>query len=128
MNSFLAVSFVALGGAIGASCRYTLDYLINATIPSRFPIATLAINLLGCLLIGFLWGYFDKVAISHNFRLFLFTGLLGGLTTFSTFAREAQQLLATGGSIYGICYIAISNIAGIGLVTLGFFLCFKYIR
>ncbi len=128
MNTFAAVAAVASGGALGASCRYALDYLINTLVPNRFPLATLSINLLGCLLIGLLWGYFDKVPISHSFRLFLFTGFLGGLTTFSTFARESEQLIASGNAISAICYIAISNLAGIGFVTLGFFLCFKYIR
>ncbi len=125
MNTFIAV---ALGGALGALCRYGLDYLIRIVIPARFPFGTLTVNMLGCLLIGFLWGYFGRMAISHEFRLFLFTGFLGGLTTFSTFARESQQLLSSGNAGYGVLYIAISNFAGIGLVVLGSFLCFRYIR
>ncbi len=125
MNTLIAV---ALGGALGSVCRYLLDYLINTLVPARFPFATLAVNLLGCLLIGFLWGYFGRIGISHNFRLFLFTGFLGGLTTFSTFARESEQLLSTGNAAYGIIYIVISNLAGIGFVALGFFLCSRYIR
>ncbi len=124
MNTFIAV---ALGGALGSLLRYGLDYLIRS-IPARFPFGTLTVNMLGCLLIGFLWGYFGRMTVSHEFRLFLFTGFLGGLTTFSTFARESQQLLSSGNTGYGILYIVISNFAGIGFVALGSFLCFRYIR
>lgn len=122
------VTAIALGGALGSLCRYGLDRLISALIPARFPLGTLTANLLGCLLIGFFWGYFDRVHVSNTFRLFLFTGFLGGLTTFSTFARESEQLLYSGDTSHGLLYIAISNIAGLGFVALGFFLCFKYTR
>ncbi len=119
---------IALGGALGSVCRYGLDRFISVFFPARFPLGTLAVNLIGCLLVGFLWGYFDRIHISHNLRLFIFTGFLGGLTTFSTFARESEQFLHSGNTAAGLLYVAISNIAGIGFVALGFFLFMKITR
>ncbi len=111
---------VALGGAIGSSSRYLTSVLIERFSRSNFPYETLAANLAGCLLIGLLWGYFEKIPLSNEFRLFLFTGLLGGYTTFSTFARENVQYLKTGEPLLAVSYILISNLFGIVLVAAGF--------
>jgi len=118
---------IALGGALGSLGRYGIA-LISGKLPVDFPLGTLTANLLGCLIIGFLWGYFDRVHISHEFRLFIFTGFLGGFTTFSTFARETEQFFRGGEPWHGLAYILVSNTLGLAMVSLGFFICHRFVR
>jgi len=70
---------VALGGALGSVGRYLIALLVGRISKYDFPYETLAANLIGCLLIGLFWGYFERIQVSNEFRLFLFTGILGGL-------------------------------------------------
>ncbi len=118
---------IALGGALGSLGRYGIA-LASGKLPVDFPLGTLTANLLGCLIIGFLWGYFDRVHISHEFRLFIFTGFLGGFTTFSTFARETEQFFRSGEPWHGIAYILVSNTLGLAMVSLGFIICHRFVR
>ncbi len=119
---------VALGGGIGALARYGLAIGAARISAVEFPLGTFLANILGCLLIGFFWGCFEKVHISHEFRLFLFTGFLGGFTTFSTFARESVQLLKVGEPYHAIGYIVASNLVGLTMVLAGFILANRFIR
>jgi CrcB protein len=119
---------IMLGGGLGALTRYGVSRGVEKLITLNFPLETLTANLLGCLLIGFFWCYFDRVHISHEFRLFLFTGFLGGFTTFSTFGRESVQLLKAGEPLQAFSYIMVSNVLGISMVILGFFLCNRFFR
>jgi CrcB protein len=117
MTKILAV---ALGGALGSVGRYLTSLAIESFSTSRFPHETLTVNLAGCFLIGLLWGYFERFSISAEFRLFLFTGVLGGYTTFSTYARESIQLFKAGEPFSALSYILISNVIGLTLVAAGF--------
>jgi len=119
MTKILAV---ALGGAVGSTGRYLTSLAVSSATASRFPYETLTVNLAGSFLIGLLWGYFERMPISNEFRLFLFTGVLGGFTTFSTFARENVQFLKAGEMGSAVAYLLISNFFGLCLVGTGFYL------
>jgi len=111
---------VGAGSFLGGSLRYLVS-LAYKGVGKGFPWATLTVNLAGCFLIGLLWGIFSKNATEgSSWALFLTVGLCGGFTTFSTFSKEALMMLQ-GGNIWGFAgYIAVSVIAGIGLVALGY--------
>jgi CrcB protein len=85
---------VALGGALGASARYSLDRLIEQRSFSIFPWATFTINITGCFLIGVISASLvDRQVLPAWIRIGLVVGVIGGYTTFSTFAQEALTLI-----------------------------------
>jgi fluoride exporter len=118
----LKILAIMTGGGLGAACRYWLFLLVQRTAAAGFPAGTLAVNLLGCLLVGFLWSFFEGARLAHEWRLFIFTGFLGGFTTYSTFARETTQLFRAGEWKSGLLYLSVSNIGGLALVAAGYFL------
>ena len=102
----MGIIFVALGGALGALCRYAISLI---QLKSAFPFLTLLTNLLGALLIGFIAGLSQsKDNISPNAVLFWKTGVCGGFTTFSTFSLESVSLIERGAYICASAYIAAS--------------------
>ena len=123
----LNVLAIMAGGSIGAACRHGMFLFIQRASGPVFPAGTLAVNLLGSFLIGFIWCLFDETHWSHEWRLFAFTGLLGGFTTFSTFTRETFQLFKVGDWKTALLYVTISNVFGILLVLCGILLCKRMI-
>jgi CrcB protein len=91
----LNIIIVGSGGFIGSVLRYLIGIGIHALLRSAtFPYGALAANLIGCLLIGLLNGLADeRVLLSPQTRLFLFTGMLGGFTTFSTFSLDTFTIM-----------------------------------
>jgi len=117
MTQLLAVG---LGGFVGATLRWWLTSLVETRFAGSFPLGTLAVNLLGCLLIGVLWGVVEDLeALSENARLFLSVGLLGGLTTFSTFGLETVVLWREGEAAAVLAYVGANVVLGVGAVFLG---------
>lgn len=101
-----ATAAVSLGGALGALARWVVGLAVPAT-PGTFPVGTFATNVVGCLLMGVLVVLVSEVRTAHPLaRPFLGVGVLGGFTTFSTFATDGQSLLADGHPVTGGLYVA----------------------
>src|SRR3954469_17856675 len=109
------IIIVALGGAIGSAARYKLGgAVLHHTQTWNFPLSTFCINLIGCIVIGVLAALAEHHDLfSLSARSFLFTGMLGGFTTFSAFAYESVYLLRRGMLTTSVTYIALSVICGI---------------
>lgn len=116
----IKIFLVAGGGAIGSLFRYSVSGLAHKYYGSVFPYGTLVVNLGGSFLIGLLWGLFEFFNLSSNLRTFLFIGILGGFTTFSSYSLETLNLFREGDLKLGIANIAANNILGLLLVFLGF--------
>ncbi len=117
-----SVLLVALGGALGSVARFKLSgWVLQQTTSGRFPAGTLAVNLVGCLVAGLLAGMAAKQDIlSAETRLFLFTGLLGGFTTFSAFGLETLLLLKRGEAAVAVTNAVVSVVAGLLVAWLGY--------
>jgi len=118
-NMFLDMLMVIVGGGIGAALRYLTTMFLYGEDSPTFPYGTLVVNLIGCLCIGILAGYFQKRPdLPIYIKLFAITGVLGGLTTFSTFSLETFNLLFLH-PLYAIANITLSIVAGLSCVALG---------
>ena len=117
MQNLLAVG---LGGFLGAIARYTIDQFVESRLASRFPWGTLAVNVIGCLLIGILLGWISgRENVSKSSELFLVTGILGSLTTFSTFGHDTIELLGRGEVPAAVGNVALNVAVGLVAVAIG---------
>lgn len=115
------ILLVALGGALGALSRYALGLTIIRWLGTGFPWATLAINVIGCLLIGMALGAGPgpEGFLSRELRLLAVIGFLGAFTTFSTFGYETIALVQVGKPALAMAYVLASLFLGVGAVALG---------
>lgn len=119
--SVLHVALVALGGALGSVLRYFGSGLTHSLLPGLlFPVGTLAVNVCGALTIGLLGGLAEsRHFLVPELRLFLFTGLLGGFTTFSAFAFESLGLALDGAWPRFALNVAAQILFGLGAAWAG---------
>lgn len=106
---------VMLGGALGAAARFWLSALPHRYFKGDFPIGTLLVNVIGCLLIGVLFVSAEKNLLPATLQPFLITGFLGALTTFSTFGLDQFILVEKGRGGVAIAYLFVS--IGLGLAS-----------
>lgn len=111
--------YVALGAVLGACARYLLAGWVSQVAETPFPWGTLVVNLMGCLVIGAVWGIGERVLWAPSFRVFLFVGILGSFTTFSSFGLETLSLLRDGEIGRALGYVLGSNLGGFVLVWIG---------
>ncbi len=118
MNLF-AVLAVFSGAGLGALLRWGLGVRLNSVFPT-LPIGTLTANLLGGLLVGLAVTWLGRhPGLPPELRLFLITGFLGGLTTFSTFSAEVVNLLARGEYLWGLAAAATHLLGSLALTAAG---------
>lgn len=108
---FLNFLAVALGGAIGSIIRYGVSLCYNGT-HSVFALPTFSVNLIGSFVIGLLYAYCSSYSVPSAVKLFMFVGVLGGFTTFSSFSLETVNMLRSG-------YIGASLLYSLGSLVLG---------
>lgn len=109
------------GGAAGTLARYAVSGISHRYFSGVFPYGTLMVNLLGSLFIGFAWGLLENTAAPSLLRTFLFIGILGGFTTFSSYSLETLNLFRDGEVKMAVINILANNFLGIALVFAGFF-------
>ena len=117
---------IAMGGAVGALLRYAVSGVAYRLFGETFPWGTLAVNVLGSFLLGLLWALSERMLFSPRLTAFLFIGVLGAFTTFSTYSLESFNLLRDGEIRLGLTNIIASNVLGLVVVLLGF-VCARYL-
>jgi fluoride exporter len=115
------ILLVGVGGFLGSVLRYVLSGFVQEwTKRDDFPVGTLAVNLLGCLIIGLLSQLAEaRGAFAAETRTFVFIGILGGFTTFSSFGNETMNLWRDGESFLAFINITTHLVLGLGAVWLG---------
>ena len=111
---------IIFGSGLGGGARYLLSRFIDQHSVSVFPWGTFVVNVLGCLLIGIIYGLADRgFNLGDNVRLLLTVGFCGGFTTFSTFAHENYLLFQSGNILIVAAYAALSLFVGLLMAYAG---------
>lgn len=118
---FKTILLVGSGGFVGSVARYYISKIVQESSFTSFPIGTLSINIIGSLIIGFLFGLALKYpSFSVEWRMVLMVGFCGGFTTFSTFTSENLKLMQDGQFFYVLMYTGLSIFLGFSAVYLGY--------
>ena len=111
---------VGAGGFLGSIARYLLSNFVQLSSNSRFPVGTLLVNVMGCFVIGLLSQIGEsREVFSAETRAFIFVGILGGFTTYSSFGNETINLWRNNDSGFALLNVALQLTLGLGAVVLG---------
>lgn len=113
------ILLVGIGGAVGSALRFLMSELTIRYYTQSFPLATFAINIIGCFIIGIL---VNSIPTNSSLKFILIAGFCGGFTTFSTFARETFDLIHNNQSVVAITYTIASCVIGVLAVWLGMYI------
>jgi len=113
------IAGLMVAGAAGAVLRYLVDRFVQERVESDFPYGTLAINVTGALILGFLTGSALHHGLSANWVTVLGTGLIGAYTTFSTFSYDTFRLLSSDAPIGAMANVLFSVVGGVGAAVAG---------
>ena len=114
------ILFVGMGGFLGSVTRFLLGGLVQSATAGTFPLATLVVNVTGCVAVGGLTGLLEtRPFLTGDARAFLVIGLLGGFTTFSAFGHETLDLLREAGSTQAATNVLANVLLALGGVWLG---------
>ena len=119
MHAWIAV---AIGGALGSVARHGVNRIVHQEWPLlRFPLATVIVNIVGCCVIGVLAGLVatGRLPMRTNLREFIFVGILGGFTTYSTFGLDTITLIRSGDSSQAFLNILLHVVCGLAAVHFG---------
>ena len=116
----MRIFLIAVFGAIGTLARYGLQGIVQQRTAAVFPTGTLAVNLSGCLLLGFLGQLtLNRMVISPEMRVAMSIGFFGGFTTFSSFSWETIKMFEDGEWLWGGAYVLASVGIGLAFTLLG---------
>ena len=111
--------YVMVGGAVGSGARYLTGRAMTALLGAGYPFGTLAVNLVGGLLMGVLVGVLARNAAPEGWRLLLGVGVLGGFTTFSSFSLDVVTMIERGAPGLALGYVLVSVIGSIAALFAG---------
>ena len=114
---------IAVGGALGSMARHGVNHVVHTRwLSTSFPWGTVAVNVIGCVVIGMLAGLLasERIALRLYWREFLFVGVLGGFTTFSTFGLDTFLLTRTHSPLQALLNVALQLVGGLGGVWAGY--------
>lgn len=119
MHSFSVILLVALAGAVGTLLRMGLTTLAVRLCGGDFPWGTLTVNLLGSFAFGLVFGLVRSRGLAPAQEVVLLVGLLGGFTTYSSFAFQSLELVSLGRMTAALAYVVVTNVLGIAAVWAG---------
>ncbi|RKE44618.1 MULTISPECIES: fluoride efflux transporter CrcB [unclassified Sphingomonas] len=115
----LPLLYVMVGGAVGSGARYLTGRAMLSLLGPDYPFGTLAVNLIGGLLMGVLVGVLARNTASETWRLLLGVGVLGGFTTFSSFSLDVVTMIERGAFGVAFGYVLVSVIGSVAALFAG---------